>query len=332
MNNLNTKYDEIIKRQGLLEVQVNGIKEPAPVFALENYRKAFNKFLLGETIKDALKEGSDGSGGYLVPNEFENQIISCLEEENVLRKISNVITTSHDLKIPGVVNNGSATWISEGEKIEESDDAFGQIVIRAYKIGTSIKVSDELIEDSAFDIEKYISETFAHRIGKTEEDGFLNGTGIGQPKGLLLDATVGTLTETSGKITLDDVINLFHSVGGRYRASGILLMNSKTFRLLYKEKGAFGQNIWEPSLEKDVPTKLLGKPVIICDSMPDPESFSKPVLFGDFSYYWIGDRGNRSIKRLNELYAKNGQVGFLTSQRVDAKLTQPEAIKSLQVR
>lgn len=93
-----------------------------------------------------------------------------------------------------------------------------------------------------------------------------------------------------------------------------------------------GKTIWEPSMVKDAPFMLLGKPVEISHAMPEIAAGMKPILFGDFSYYWIGDRGKRSIKRLNELYADKGQVGFQATQRVDAKLVLPEAIKSLEIK
>lgn len=117
-----------------------------------------------------------------------------------------------------------------------------------------------------------------------------------------------------------------------YREKAVWVMSDETFRNIYKVKTALGINIWQPSLQDGVPTKLFGHNVEICESMPAPISGSKPILFGNFDYYLIADRQNRSFKRLNELYAASGQVGFLLTQRVDAKLILSEAVKCLQVK
>ena len=77
------------------------------------------------------------------------------------------------------------------------------------------------------------------------------------------------------------------------------------------------------------PDRILNCPVLTSQYMPTLAASNKPVLFGDFNYYWIADRQGRTFKRLNELYAVTGQVGFLGSQRVDAKVILPEAIKYL---
>ena len=78
--------------------------------------------------------------------------------------------------------------------------------------------------------------------------------------------------------------------------------------------------------------KLFGYPVHICDFMDNVVPGGIPVMFGNFSYYWIGDRGKRVIKRLVERYADRGQVAFITTERVDAKLVLPEAVKLLKVK
>ena len=87
--------------------------------------------------------------------------------------------------------------------------------------------------------------------------------------------------------------------------------------------------MWQPGLTADKPNTILGRPVYTSVYMPEIAAGAKTVAFGDFKYYWIADRQGRSFKRLNELYAKTGQIGFVASQRVDGKLVLPEAIKVL---
>ena len=106
-------------------------------------------------------------------------------------------------------------------------------------------------------------------------------------------------------------------------------MNDATVSALRKLKDSTGQYLWQPSLMAGMPDTLLGRPVKTSAYMPVIAAGAKTIAFGDFSYYWIADRQGRSFKRLNELYAATGQVGFLASQRVDGKLILPEAIKVL---
>jgi HK97 family phage major capsid protein len=246
--------------------------------------------------------------------------------------LGRTIQTTHDRKIPVVLSKGEASWIDELEPIGDSDDTFGQVALSAYKAATLVKVSDELLEDLAFDLEGFIYKQFAERIGELEEEAFANGDGVQKPLGILRSAPVGTVTNDIGTLVIDDLIDLYHSIKQAYRKNATWVMGSDTERFLYKIKTAQGKNIWQPSLQNGVPNLLLGRPVEICDSMPFVAAGNKPVLFGDFNYFLIADRQNRSIKRLNELYATKGQVGFLASQRVDARLVLPEAIKCLQVK
>ena len=274
-------------------------------------------------VYNALQVGTDSEGGYLVPDEFEHTLVEALDEENVFRTLAKIINTSSgDRKIPVVATKGEASWIDEEGLYQEDDDAFTQVSIGAYKLGTMIKVSEELLNDSAFDLESYISREFARRIGAREEDSFFNGDGTGKPLGIL--ATNG------GAITADEVIDLFYSLKSPYRKKAVWVLNDATIKAIRKLKDNNNQYLWQPSLVAGTPDTILGRPVVTSAYMPTAAAGAKTIAFGDFSYYWIADRQGRSFKRLNELYAANGQVGFLGSQRVDGKLVLPEAIKVLQ--
>ena len=113
------------------------------------------------SVQNALQIGTDSEGGYLVPDEYEHTLVDALREENRLRGLCKIIrTSSGDRKIPLVASHGTASWVEEEGTIPESDDAFGQITIGAHKIASMIKVSDELLQDSVFDIENYIATEF----------------------------------------------------------------------------------------------------------------------------------------------------------------------------
>ena len=285
-------------------------------------------------VQNALKIGEDTEGGFLVPDEYERRLVEALEEENIFRRLANVVTTSSgDRKIPVVASKGEASWIDEEGQIPESDDSFGQVSIGAYKLATMIKVSEELLGDSVFNLESYISREFARRIGNKEEDAFFTGNGIGKPLGILADTgggQVGVTTASATAITLDEVLDLFYSLKAPYRKKAVFVLNDATIKAIRKLKDANGQYLWQPSIKEATPDTILARPLYTSAYMPTIEGGAKTVVFGDFSYYWVADRQGRVFKRLNELFATTGQVGFLATQRVDGKLILPEAIKLLQ--
>ena len=305
--------------------------------ASDEYRQNFWNMMRSKTpmpqVVNALQIGTDSEGGYLVPDEYERTLVEALEEENVFRQLAKVIrTSSGDRKIPVVATKGTASWIDEEGAYLESDDSFGQVSIGAYKVGTMIKVSEELLNDSVFDLEAYISREFARRIGAKEEEAFFTGDGSGKPLGVLAatgGAETGVTAASATAITADELIDLFYSLKAPYRRNAVWVLNDSTIKAIRKLKDNQGQYLWQPSLTAGAPDLLLGKPVRTSAYMPAIAADAKTIAFGDFSYYWIADRQGRSFKRLNELYAATGQVGFLASQRVDGKLVLPEAIKVL---
>lgn len=305
--------------------------------ASDEYRTSFWDMMRSKaplpSVVNALQEGTDSEGGYLVPDEYERTLVEALEEENVFRQLAKVIrTSSGDRKIPVVATKGTASWIDEEGAYTESDDSFGQVSIGAYKVGTMIKVSEELLNDSVFDLESYIAKEFARRIGAKEEEAFFTGDGSGKPLGILAatgGAETGVTATSSTAVTADELMDLFYSLKSPYRKKAVWVLNDSTIKAVRKLKDSTGQYLWQPSLVAGTPDTLLGRPVKTSAYMPVIAAGAKTIAFGDFSYYWIADRQGRSFKRLNELYAANGQVGFLGSQRVDGKLVLSEAVKVL---
>lgn len=305
--------------------------------ASDEYKKNFWNAMRSKSpdraIVNALQIGTDSEGGYLVPDEFERTLVDGLSENNIFRTLAHVIqTTSGDRKIPVVASHGSASWVDEEGAYKESDEAFSQITIGAYKLGTMIKVSEELLNDSIFDIQSYLATEFARRIGNAEEEAFITGNGTGKPTGFLNSAELGVTAASATAITADDLINLYHSLSVPYRGKAVWLLNDSTVQFIRKLKDGNGQYLWQPGLVAGAPDTILGRPVKVSRYMPSLEAGQKAVAFGDFSYYWIADRQGRSFRRLDELFAATGQVGFRGSQRVDGKLILPEAIKVLQMK
>ena len=306
--------------------------------ASDAYKKAFWNAIRSKNprseILNSLLEGTDSEGGYLVPDEFERTLVQKLTAANVLRPLCHVIQTSYgDRKIPVVASKGTADWVDEEGTYPLSDDTFSQVVLGAYKVATMIKVSEELLSDSIFDIEGYVSDQFGKRIGDKEEDAFLTGNGVSKPIGILHTtggAELGVTTAGASAITGDELIDLVYSLRAPYRKSAVFVLNDTTVKLLRKLKDGDGQYLWRPGITENAPDTILGHRIVTSEFMPGVAAGNKSIAFGDFSYYWIADRQGRTFKRLNELYATTGQVGFLASQRLDGKLILPEAIKVLQ--
>ena len=286
-------------------------------------------------VSNDLQVGTDTEGGYLVPDDFEKTLIEALEEENIFRPLATRIQTEHgDRKIPVITQKGEASWLEEEESYKLSDDSFGQLSLSAYKVGTAIKISEELLNDSVFDLPSYIAREFARRIGAKEEEAFLIGDGKGKPTGIFA-ATGGAengATAASANITFDDMIELFYSLKSPYRKKAVWVLNEQTIKALRKLKDSTGNFIWQPAVSAGLPDTILNRPYVTSVYAPTLAAGSKAIAFGDLSYYWIADRQGRSLKRLNELFAMNGQVGFLASERVDGKLILPEAVKALTVK
>ena len=306
--------------------------------ATDEYKRAFWNNMRNRNsyeIQNALSIGTDSEGGYLCPEEYEKKLVEALEDEVFFRSLATVIrTSSGDRKIPIVTSKGEAAWIDEGGQFPESDDSFGQTSIGAHKLATMIKVSDELLNDSVFNIEQYISKEFGRRIGTKEEESFFIGDGTGKPIGIF-NKTGGAetgVTAASTGITFDDVMDLYYSLRAPYRNKATWILNDSTVKAIRKLKDGNGNYIWQPSVREGEPDRILNRPYRTSIYVPELAAGNRVMAFGDYSYYWIADRQGRSFKRLNELFATTGQVGFLTSERVDGKLILSEAVKTLDIK
>lgn len=297
--------------------------------AYENYLRRGQNGLFADELR-ALQVGTDSEGGYTVPDEFNKKLIEAMYDVNVMRPLCTVIQTSNGtMDIPVVSSQGAAAWTAEEAAFNEADDAFGVVQLSAYKLSRIIKVSEELLNDSAFNMQSYLSNSFANAFGSAEETAFVVGDGSSKPTGITASAGTGVTAASETAITGDEVVGLYHSLARQYRSKATFMMNDSTALLLRKLKDGNSQYLWQPGLQAGDPDRLLGKPVAIAHDMATVATSAKAILFADLSYYWIADRTGRTFQRLNELYAANGQVGFRAAQRVDGKLTLAAAAKLL---
>ena len=304
--------------------------------ASDEYRGAYNSYLrqgrnaLYADELRALQVGTDSEGGYTVPDEFNKKLIEALYDVNVMRPLCTVIQSSNGtMDIPVVSSQGAAAWTAEEAAYNDSDDAFGVVQLSAYKLTRIIKVSEELLNDSAFNLQNYLAGSFANAFGGAEETAFVTGTGSTKPTGITAGAGTGVTAAAVAAVTADEIIGLYHSLARQYRSKARFMMNDSTALALRKLKDGDNQYLWQPGLQAGEPDMILGRPVSISHDMAAMAASAKSVLFADFSYYWIADRAGRVFNRLNELYAASGQIGFKASQRVDGKLTLAAAAKMI---
>lgn len=310
--------------------------EPKTGRASNAYREGMLKALRTNfrQVTNVLQEGIDSDGGYLVPEEYDSRLIEGLTEENVFRKLATTITTSGERKINIAATKPAAAWIEEGEALTFGDATFAQINLDAHKLHVAVKVTEELLYDNAFGLENYIIRQFAKALANAEEDAFLNGTGNGQPLGLLSEeggAEIGITTAAANGITYGEVVGLVYSLKRPYRKNAAFLCNDQTIAYLRTLTDTTGRPLWRDSMEDGEPGRILGFKVYTSPYFPVMTAGLPAIAFGDFSYYNIGDRGTRSFAELKELYAGNGMVGFVAKERVDGKLVLPEAVKLLKM-
>ena len=289
---------------------------------LDAFRSNFKR------VSNVLQEGVDADGGYLVPDEYDSRMIDVLTEENIMRRLGHTITTSGQHKINIAATKPAASWIEEGGALSFGDATFAQILLDAHKLHVAIKVTEELLYDSAFNLESYIIEQFGKALASAEEDAFLNGDGVGKPLGLFAENGGGTVAETlTAAIKSDDIIGLVYALKRPYRKNASFIINDKNLAVLRKLKDNNGAYIWQPSYQAGEPDRLLGYAVHTSAYAPEDA-----IAFGDYSYYNIGDRGSRSFAELRELFAGNGMIGYVAKERVDGKLILPEAVQILKLK
>ncbi len=295
--------------------------------ASDEYKKAMLTALRSNfrQVSNVLQEGVDADGGYLVPEEYDHRLIDVLTEENIMRGIATKITTSGEHKINIAATKPAAAWIEEGEALSFGDATFEQKILDAHKLHVAIKITEELLYDNAFGLENYIITEFGKALANAEEDAFLNGDGVGKPTGIF-DKTkggesIGTLTAA---LKSDDILDLIYKLKRPYRKNASFIMNDATLAQIRKLKDNNGQYLWQPSYQANEPDKILGYNIRTSAFAP-----TDAIAFGDYKYYNIGDRGSRSFKQLNELFAGNGMIGYVAKERVDGLLILPEAVKVL---
>ena len=293
-------------------------------------RHFWNVMKGGKDVTDTLSRGSAReSGGFYLPSGAEDKYSKAIRKESIFRNLATVIHAFGGSSRSFAKDcEDIAAWVPEGGSIPIYDavNDFTRYPVDMHKLAVFVKLDDDFIRDATFDIEEYLTKRLARCFAKAEDAAFLNGNGISAPTGILnaeTGATVGVNTEA---LTFDSVIRLFFALDPDYRKNAVWMMNDETALALRLLKDENGNHLWNHANDT-----ILGKPVVIANDMPSVGSGNTPILFGDFSYYWIVCRSPVSVRTLKEKFVTLDQVGYLAMEFIDAKLVRREAVQALQV-
>ena len=306
---------------------MKNVKETIEITNRSNYHDHFWNYMKGTgALSTGLAETTDG---YLFPKNTEESLRNGIEKQSTIRSLAtNLKKYTGDAKILAHNSDDYVAIVSENGSIPAFDikDDLTSFVINSYKLAGLFKVNESFALDSEFDLEAYLRKRVSKSFGKTEDKVFLEGSGVDEPFGLLHSEAGAETGVTTASLTYDDCIGLFFSVKPEYRSNAVWVMNDKTALALRKLKDRDGNYLWNTTNDT-----ILGRPVHICNEMPDIAVGKKPVLFGDFDYFWIIDRSPAFIKKLSELFIGDNLIGYLVSEFLDARLVRREAIKAIAV-
>ncbi len=283
----------------------------------------------------ALAISPDTAGGNLAPVEYVREILKGVTEATPFRSAVRIRTTaSKSIQVPKRTGQFAAQWVAEqGQKSETEGLTYGLEEIGAHEIFALIDITNQMLEDNAFDMEAEIRNEAEEQFSVAEGLAFVSGNGIGKLEGILANSGVGSVPSGNANlITADGLINLQYGVKTAYARRGIFMLNRTTIGGIRKLKDGNGQYLWMPGIANGVPNTINGASYVEAPDMPDIAAGNKPVAFGDFYRgYTLVDRIAMEMLRDPYTQATSGKIRFIFRRRVGGKVTLPEAIKTLTI-
>lgn len=301
--------------------------------AAEEHRQAFADYLLNgvsgiSAQNKAIIEKRDGisglAGGVIIPNSISSAIEVALKSYGGMFEAGHIITTANggDLILPTINDTSSkATIVAEYDQSSKKAPSFGSVTLKAYTYRTPIiPVSQELLQDSAFNLDSLLSGLLAESFGRGVNEDLTIGDGTGKPKGIVTAAKACDTNAAAAAISLDNIIDLIKSVNSAYAKTGKFMFNRNTLWELAKIKDQNGRYIWQEGAKDGTPATLFGKQYILNDDVADIGAGNASVLFGDLNKYKIRMVKSFKVIRLNELLAEYLSIGLFGFARVDGTL------------
>ena len=337
------REEEMKERMDVLESELarsggkgegKNYRESEEFKALEQFIKK-DIYLLSPEQKAVLRTDSDVQGGFLVMTEMDNQITKKITEISAIRSIARVRTIgAKSLEVPVRDTIPTAEYEGEAETSTEDTSTYSSETLTAFRQTVTIPITQDMLMDSAFDMEAEIMGDGGESFAQGEGTGFVVGTGFKQPEGFTVDSRVvanARISDVSATIGFDDVMNLTGDLKTGYNP--VYVFNRRTLAFLRTLKGGDGHPLWQPGMNGVVMNTINGFPYLIAEDMPDIASASIPVAFGDFARgYTIIDRTGMAVIRDEVTRKKNAIVEFTLQRWNTGQVTLPEAIKLLKVK
>jgi len=297
---------------------------------ITNNQKDLNAILQAtytDADKKALSEGVNADGGFLVPQHFWSQlVVERVSQDNMRSRVTVIPMRTNVLTIPKHDTGPEVYWTAEGATKTTTTADFSQPTITAYKLAAILYITDELIDDAAFGLVDIMTKKFADKLQEAEDTAIINGSGVAQPTGIFVNATVGTRV-CAGNLDFDDVIDLIYDLDAKYRSNAAFIVHNTNVRELRKLKDGNGQYLWQAPVAAGQPATIQGYPVITTYKCPEAQ-----IAFGDYKEaYWLGDRQRMTVKISQDTTTAFTQdkTAIRVVQRIGGDVIQPLAIRKL---
>lgn len=281
-----------------------------------------------------LTTSDDSQAGYLAPAEYANEVIKGIQEFSPIRTIARVYNTSAKrVEFPKRTGVLSATWAGDAVTVTNSEPTYGLEAIDANTLMAVSKVTNEMLEDSAFNLAEFLQADMAEQFGVAEGTAFVSGNGVKRPEGFMTASGVGSVNGGHATVlTADGIIKLAFEPKTAYAAVGTFVLNRNTLEEVYKLKDGQGQYLYRPNQETGKAPTIQGKPYLECTDMPDIGANTYPIAFGDFRRgFMIVDRLQIAVVRDDVSLAEQDTVRFIGRKRVGGQVVLAEAVKKLKI-
>ena len=283
----------------------------------------------------ALTLGDSTIASYLAPPEFVAEILKPLLQFSPIRQYARVRQTSNrSVQVPVRKGTFAATWVSEtGTRSETTGLKYGLEELPTHEMYAEVLLSQQEIEDAAFDLDAEMSDESGEQFGIAEGKAFLGGSGVGQPMGILSDANLVTSNVGSTTaLSYSGIVTFVHKLKSPYVPNAVIMMHRLTMGLVRQIVDGQQRPIWDPSLAPGNPATILGIPMAEAVDMPQVSSGNLVMLLGDIKRaYTVVDRVQIVVQRLIEKYAEQGQIAYLVRKRVGGQLVLADSLIALKM-
>ncbi len=352
VDKLNEKLGDLDKLKNELEKELKAAKRPGAAANkdIDAHKSAFIQFIrkgvddgLVDLQQKAVQVGVDADGGYAAPEELDKTVLELLRDESPMREeCGSIIISASGYKKLVNLGGASSGWVGETDPRPDTDTPkLAEIIATMGEIYAKPKSTQTALDDMFFNVEAWIAEEVAQEFGRQEANAFLLGDGMKKPKGILSHTMAtaddkarafGTIQKfnsgAAGDFNTDNLLDLIYGLKKGYRRGAKFMMNNLTLLKLRKFKNSDGDYIWQPGLQADQPSSLLGYAIAENEDMPDVAADANAIMFGNFKRgYAIVDRmGTRTLR---DPYSAKPYIEFYTTKRVGGMLLDSNAIKVL---